>query len=96
MLALNRELFQIDRGLRHGDWGDRTPQRELRDRTVAVVGLGGQALDAFLGVVKSLGDCCVRLVRASGRDPFVLEIDLRRRVERLNGLTYPRVCKMRF
>jgi phosphoglycerate dehydrogenase-like enzyme len=40
MLALNRELFQIDRGLRQGDWGDRTPQRELRGRTVAVVGLG--------------------------------------------------------
>jgi phosphoglycerate dehydrogenase-like enzyme len=40
MLALNRELFQTDRALRQGDWGNRVPQRELRGRTVAVVGLG--------------------------------------------------------
>jgi phosphoglycerate dehydrogenase-like enzyme len=40
MLTLNRELFQLDRGLRQGDWGDRAPQRELRGRTVAVVGIG--------------------------------------------------------
>lgn len=40
MLTLNRELFQIDRALRRGDWGERAPQRELRGRTVAVIGLG--------------------------------------------------------
>jgi phosphoglycerate dehydrogenase-like enzyme len=40
MLTLNRELFQVDRGPRQGDWGDRAPQRELRDRTVVVVGVG--------------------------------------------------------
>src|SRR5438105_3462984 len=40
MLTLNRELFQVDRGLRQGDWGDRAPQRELRGRTVAVIGVG--------------------------------------------------------
>jgi phosphoglycerate dehydrogenase-like enzyme len=40
MLALNRELLQIDRALRGGDWGDREPQRELRGRHLLVVGLG--------------------------------------------------------
>jgi phosphoglycerate dehydrogenase-like enzyme len=40
MLTLNRELFQVDRGLRQGDWGDRAPQRELRGRTLTVVGVG--------------------------------------------------------
>jgi phosphoglycerate dehydrogenase-like enzyme len=40
MLALNRELFQTDRALRRGDWGDRIPQRELRGRSVAVIGVG--------------------------------------------------------
>lgn len=40
MLALNRELFQTDRALRHGDWGDREPQRELRHRRLTIVGMG--------------------------------------------------------
>src|SRR6185503_8738716 len=40
MLALTRELFQTDRALRLGDWGDREPQREVRGRTLAIVGVG--------------------------------------------------------
>jgi phosphoglycerate dehydrogenase-like enzyme len=40
MLTLNRELLHLDRALRSGDWGDRVPQRELRGRTLAIVGLG--------------------------------------------------------
>jgi phosphoglycerate dehydrogenase-like enzyme len=40
MLALTRELFQTDRALRQGDWGDRVPQREVRGRTLAIVGVG--------------------------------------------------------
>jgi phosphoglycerate dehydrogenase-like enzyme len=40
MLALNRDLIRTDRALRAGDWGDREPQREVRGRTLAMVGLG--------------------------------------------------------
>jgi phosphoglycerate dehydrogenase-like enzyme len=42
MAALNRDLFGLDRRLRAGNWQDHlgAPQRELRGRTVAIVGLG--------------------------------------------------------
>lgn len=43
MLALNRELVGMDQRLRQGDWRDHEysrPQRELRGRTLAIVGLG--------------------------------------------------------
>ena len=43
MLALNRELIGMDQRLRQGDWRDHEysrPQRELRGRALAVVGLG--------------------------------------------------------
>ncbi len=40
MLALDRDLLGLDRRLRRGDWGDRSPQRELRRRTLGLVGLG--------------------------------------------------------
>jgi phosphoglycerate dehydrogenase-like enzyme len=42
MAALNRDLFGLDRRLRAADWRDRLgpPLRELRGRTVAVIGLG--------------------------------------------------------
>lgn len=41
MAALNRRLFQADRQLRAGDWGDRSRMLpELRQRTLLIVGLG--------------------------------------------------------
>lgn len=42
MLALHRDLLNMDRRFRHGDWSDRTrgPQRELRGSTLTLVGLG--------------------------------------------------------
>jgi hypothetical protein len=49
---------------------------------LAGAGLGGQALDARLGVVIGLGDGRVDLVRAGRRDAFVLVVDLRRRTQR--------------
>lgn len=42
-LALNRDLVGMDQRLRQGDWRDheyQRPQRELRGRTLAVIGLG--------------------------------------------------------
>lgn len=42
MLALSRRLPDLDRQIRHGDWGvrDRVSGRELADRVLGVVGLG--------------------------------------------------------
>ncbi len=40
MAALNRELMRADAKLRQGDWGDPKPLRELRGRTLVIVGLG--------------------------------------------------------
>lgn len=41
MAALNRDLVGMNQRLRTGDWRDNaTPQRELRGRTLAVIGLG--------------------------------------------------------
>jgi phosphoglycerate dehydrogenase-like enzyme len=42
MLALNRDLLNMDRRFRTGDWQDRAngPQRELRGTTLGIVGLG--------------------------------------------------------
>ena len=54
-----------------------------RRAPLAGAGLGRQARDAFLLVVVGLRDRGVRLVRARGRDAFVLVVDARRRLERL-------------
>ena len=42
MLALNRDLLNMDRRFRQGDWSDRAsgPQRELRGSTLGIIGLG--------------------------------------------------------
>ncbi len=42
MLALNRDLLNMDRRFRLGDWSDRAkgPQRELRGATLGIIGLG--------------------------------------------------------
>ncbi len=42
MIALNRDLLDMDRRLRNGDWlAHRSePQRELRGRTLAILGMG--------------------------------------------------------
>ncbi len=40
MAAMNRELFAFDRGLRQGLWGSGRPVRELRGRSLLIVGLG--------------------------------------------------------
>lgn len=42
MSALHRDLFDIDRRIRAGDWQAHrsAPQRELRGRTLAIIGLG--------------------------------------------------------
>ena len=40
MAALNRRLFQADRALRAENWGDRQPSKELRGRTLLIIGAG--------------------------------------------------------
>ena len=42
ILALNRDLLNMDARFRRADWGDRArgPQREIRSRTLGIVGLG--------------------------------------------------------
>jgi phosphoglycerate dehydrogenase-like enzyme len=42
ILALNRDLLNMDARFRQADWGDRArgPQREIKGRTLGVVGLG--------------------------------------------------------
>jgi phosphoglycerate dehydrogenase-like enzyme len=42
MLALNRDLLNMDRRFRQHDWSDRAggPQRELRGRKLGIIGLG--------------------------------------------------------
>ncbi len=43
ILALNRDLLNMDARLRRGDWSDRTERdarREIRSRTLAMIGLG--------------------------------------------------------
>jgi phosphoglycerate dehydrogenase-like enzyme len=42
MLALNRDLLNMDRRFRQFDWSDRAsgPQREIHGRTLGIVGLG--------------------------------------------------------
>src|SRR4029079_123918 len=53
-----------------------------RRAPLASAGLGRKPLDALLLVVPGLRHRGVRLVRARRRDALVLEVDLRRRIER--------------
>jgi phosphoglycerate dehydrogenase-like enzyme len=74
MLALNRELFKIDRALRQSDWGDRAPQRELRGRTLAIVGLGhiGAQIARYAGVLGMTVTGITRSPHARRRDELGL------------------------
>ena len=71
---LDHEDFQVEAEVLAGQRDGRTPLSAAR--------FGRQVLDALFGVVVGLRQGRVGLVRAGGRDAFVLEIDLRRRVER--------------
>ena len=72
-----------DADLKDGDLEaeQRAGERQRR-APLAGAGLGREPRDALLLVVPGLRHRGVRLVRARRRDAFVLEIDLRRRVER--------------
>ena len=60
MLALTRRLLSYDKNLRHADWGDvlfgGEPDRDLRGRTIGVVGIG------------HIGAEAARLARAIGME----------------------------
>ena len=78
-LLLVRHLDHVD--------GDLEPEQRARKRQrrapLAGPGLRGQPLHALFGVVVGLRHRRVGLVRTGGRDSFVLEVDVRRCVERL-------------
>ena len=57
--------------------------KRQRRAPLAGAGLGGETLDAFLLVVVGLRHRGVRLVAAGGADALILEVDVRRGIERL-------------